>query len=101
MVDPQLRNGRHEDQQAEQKFLGRFFLDARENQPSQSGNERGKDNRPHRPTLFQRFKKLAFLDRAASLAAIAALANQAPALKKSEHVGNYSNGDQQMVQAGF
>ena len=101
VVDPQLRHGGDENQEAQEEFLRRFLLDAGENQGGQAHDKRGEDDRAHRPARFQRFEKLAFLNCAATLATIAALIDQAPALKKSEHVKNYSNGQRREVQEGF
>ena len=101
VVDPELRHGGYKNQEAEEEFLGRFLLDARENQPCQSYHEGGENDRPHKPSGFKGFKKFALLDRAAALAAIATLIDQAPALKKSEHVCANSNGDWREDQERF
>ena len=50
VIDPELHNRRHKDEQAQEEFLGRFILLTRKNQNGEPGNKCRQKQRPGEPS---------------------------------------------------
>jgi hypothetical protein len=68
MVDPELRNSRGKNEQAEQELFGGFILLARENQGGEAEDESGEQNGTNRPAILKGSEKIALFDLTTTLA---------------------------------
>jgi hypothetical protein len=81
MVDPELRDGRDENEDAEKELFGRLFLLTRENQSSQTNHESEQKNGANDPPRLKSLKKITLLDGAAAFSAIQSLSYKSPTSK--------------------
>ena len=66
MVDPELRDGNGENEQADEVFLERFFLwTPGENEEAEDDGEKREDKHPRQPAAGQPLAPRTVLDRAA------------------------------------
>ena len=85
MVDPELCDSRHKNEQAEKKLFCGLILWAVKDEERQAEHKSSQHDRPDEPPGLQSVDKIAFTDCATAFATIHSLAYQPPTSKKIPH----------------
>ena len=85
VVDPQLHDRRHEDEQAQEKFFRRLVLLAVKDQNRKAADESRQEDRPDRPAGLEGFGKLVLLDGPAAFPAVQPLSDKPPFSQEVPH----------------